>query len=140
MGVTFRYGTPLGCVMVNRFMVFLIYMPDEAQAMKVNALWKANEKAWNVQQVQACYDHDTARLILRTPLNEFVQEDRIIWNQSNDGLYSVKTAYHMVLSDIVDCSHLRLEGDWAQIWKLDVPAIVKIFLCHACTGTLPSRS
>lgn len=51
-----------------------------------------------------------------------------------------RSAHKLILNDIVDCSQLRMEGDRMLIWKMKLPARVKIFLWRACSDTLPSRA
>lgn len=114
-------------------------LSQEAQHWKVNHLWNPHSKSWDEQLVKGIFLPDIADEIIRTPLNEIVQQDRLIWNRSNDGSYTVKSAYQMALTNLVDRSHLRSDGDWSFIWKLKVPPRVKLFLWRSCREALPTR-
>ncbi|XP_021737847.1 uncharacterized protein LOC110704374 [Chenopodium quinoa] len=59
-----------------------------------------------------------------------------MWAFSNDGCYSVKTAYMLGKSCNLDLFHKA----WIEIWKLEVTPKVRHFLWRVCTGTLPVRA
>jgi hypothetical protein len=72
------------------------------------------------------------------------QPDRLIWWGNSNGLFSVKSAYHL-------CKELesRASGEssisslsskvWKQLWRLQVPGVVRSFLWRVCTNSLPTR-
>ncbi|XP_042979954.1 uncharacterized protein LOC122310138 [Carya illinoinensis] len=72
-------------------------------------------------------------------------EDRIIWRYTKDGLFTVRSAYH------VDMDRKRkIEGEpsevvsngaeWKSIWEMNVPGVVKQFIWKAANNILPTRS
>lgn len=112
--------------------------PD-LRAICVSDLWSPQLKAWNEPLISSIFFPLEAKLILQTPLISSVNKDRLIWYPSANGMYSVKTTYHLVMSRMVDCSHPKMEGDWLLIWKMKVPPRVKISLWRACRNCLPTR-
>lgn len=85
----------------------------EASSLTIKDLWLHNSKAWNEPYIRSNFPDTVANKILSTPLNELVHDDHVVWKASDDGIYSVKTAYNLVLSSLVDCSRLGVEGDWS---------------------------
>lgn len=54
--------------------------------------------------------------------------------------YSVTTAYHLLMHDLPNRSHLQEEGDQLLIWKIKAPHRIKNFLWRACRDCFPSWS
>jgi ribonuclease HI len=55
-------------------------------------------------------------------------------------MYSVRSAYYQLMENIIDNNHLKENGNWKKLWKLQVPNKVKIFLWRVLRGCLPVRS
>lgn len=70
--------------------------------------------------------------------------DRWVWHFAKDGKYSVKSAYHLQVTkrrngaeqNSGDSSGVSGE-DWSQIWKLNLPPKVRMFVWRACKNSLP---
>lgn len=82
-------------------------------------------------------------MIKAIPLNPLLLPDRLVWRGTTDGVFSVRSAYHLGkeyqnnLSD--QCSHAGKDnGVWKAIWKLGVPGPVKMFIWRACHNLLPT--
>jgi len=97
----------------------------------VNSLLHPLSKSWNEDIIHQIFDFDTAAQILQTPLFAQVADDRLIWKAERNGVYSVKSAYHLCVEELVDTSHFGQPGFWSGIWRLKVPPKVKIW-CGAC--------
>jgi len=82
---------------------------------------------------------EIANKILHTPLISQVEEDRIIWKAERHRRYSVRSAYKLCVTDLIDSSHLWRPGYWSGIWNLKVPPKVKNLLWRMCRGCLPTR-
>lgn len=54
-------------------------------------------------------------------------------------VFTVRSAYHLGMTNFIDTSHLQEPGDWLLIRKLKVPPRIMIFLWRACRGCLPTR-
>lgn len=48
------------------------------------------------------------------------------WSHSSDGKFSVKSGYHCWYNSIISCTTQR--DGWQQLWTLDIPWKVKVFL------------
>ena len=77
--------------------------------------------------------------IASIPLRRRHNGDRLIWHFSRNGIYTVKSGYRLAI-DLEGCKGERLPGEWATLWKLQVPPKVKAFLWRACQNILPTRA
>jgi hypothetical protein len=85
-------------------------------------------KIWKASVIYNLFDAPTAHLILNTPLQPRVTEDKMIWKGEKSGKYSVRSAYRICVDKIADNSHMHVLGRWNLIWKLKVPPKIKNFL------------
>ncbi len=51
-------------------------------------------------------------------------EDTWYWLANTNGVYSVKSAYRLLIGEVSDVD----SNMWRQIWKLEVPAKVRNFV------------
>ncbi|XP_050290092.1 uncharacterized protein LOC126728284 [Quercus robur] len=62
---------------------------------------------------------------------------------SPDGSYTVKTAYHMLASEVLHSSPSSFGGMagnvWKGIWKIKTPQKIKHFIWRAAKGSLPTK-
>ncbi|MCH90766.1 hypothetical protein A2U01_0011688, partial [Trifolium medium] len=40
------------------------------------------------------------------------------WNQMKTCMYSVRSSYHLAMTNLVDSEHLKASGNWMIIWQL----------------------
>lgn len=65
----------------------------------------------------------------------------LLWRHDNDGSNSVKSVYHNIMNDIyiLDTEHLKIDGNWLDIWKLQVSPEIKHFVWRVLRCCLPTR-
>ena len=86
-----------------------------------------------------------ARVICSIPLPPRPKQDRLFWNASKSGLFSIKSAYflqlqHSVAVQVGESSHMNRERKfWKFLWSLSFPQKIKVFLWRACLGILPTN-
>jgi len=85
-----------------------------------------------------------AKIIKHIPLCPLLPPDKIIWNGSKNGTFSVKSAYHLALDLLKqkneECSYSVGSSDlWKKIWTINVPNVSKNFLWRACQNALPTK-
>ena len=56
------------------------------------------QRQWNEELVQACYSEDTANAILKIPLSRNMCEDSVAWENTTEGIFTVKLAYMLAKS------------------------------------------
>jgi hypothetical protein len=72
------------------------------------------------------------------------QPDFLVWRGSTNGVFTVKSAYHMENNKQL-CSRgessVFSQGCWVwqKLWRLHVPAVVKTFLWRVCHNSLSTR-
>lgn len=72
------------------------------------------------------------------------QQDRQIWLGNANGVFSIRSAYHLendrLLREYGESSQASASSEvWRQLWKLRVPGMVHNFLWRACNNLLPTK-
>ena len=85
-----------------------------------------------------------ASLIKAIPLSIDACEDNLFWCRNNNGIYSVKSGYSVILEDEVkdspSSSDLSLSRKmWRGVWSLRIPNRVKTLLWRAGSDALPTK-
>jgi hypothetical protein len=78
-------------------------------------------KCWNMPLLTTLLDSSGINKVLNTSLFDFVSVDKRIWRMETNGAYSVRSAYRLCVQELLDTSHLRMEGSWNLIWNLKAP-------------------
>ncbi|PNX81355.1 hypothetical protein L195_g037373 [Trifolium pratense] len=107
--------------------------------MRITELVNNNMGMWNHDLVQQIFNERDVAAIFKIPLNLLTQDDEPIWRYSNKDTYTVRSAYYQLVENIVDTDHLKEQGNWRQLWQIQVPNKVKIFMWRLLRG-LPVRS
>ena len=68
-------------------------------------------KEWDVDKVFNLLSIEGANSVLKTPLFPSVQDDQVIWQEEQNGVYSVKTGYRIAACDVVPTSQYQIQGD-----------------------------
>lgn len=71
----------------------------------------------------------------------FLRLTRIVsfGKRERHGRYSVRSAYRLCVSELIDSSYNWRPGFWSGIWNLKVPPKVKNLIWRMCRGCLPTR-
>jgi ribonuclease HI len=80
-----------------------------------------------------------AKCIVETPLLNVIEKDEIIWKDSYDGKYSVRSGYKVLMYDKQKYAATDQSGDWLRLWKIQAPPKAKHLLWRICRGCLPTR-
>lgn len=84
-------------------------------------------------------DHDEFRKI---PIHALAGRDKIIWHYNSNGIYSVKSSYHLALVDGIEGSEGPQEGNskfYKLLWHLNIQIKIKIFIWKAIHSIFPTR-
>ena len=97
---------------------------------KVSDLLLHNPKQWNTDLLDRVFYPWEANEIKRIYLSEDTVEDKLIWPLTPSGVYSVKSAYHMLSSAVLQskASSSSSEGAkevWTGIWRIRAPNRVR---------------
>jgi len=132
-GVLRRPVTPRGRIVYN----------------KVSDLIDPHSGTWDEELIKEIFWEEDVKHILSIPIKHG-REDTLAWHFDNKGIFSVKSAYH-VLEDAKERDQIRQTGSssssvereqdvrWHQLWKIACPPKVKLFLWRLGHNSLPLR-
>ncbi|KAK9990630.1 hypothetical protein SO802_025615 [Lithocarpus litseifolius] len=112
---------------------------------KVSALIDNERHCWAQESIDANFFPFEASLIKAIPLSFDDCRDVITWPLNCDGVYSVRSGYHLLLdmdlNELPRTSNLSTSKRfWKGIWGLKVPNRVKNLMWRAGSDSLPSKS
>ncbi|XP_026378050.1 uncharacterized protein LOC113272431 [Papaver somniferum] len=92
---------------------------------------------WDEAQISNIFIREEAAVILtvQTHPNE---EDRMIWNINNIGVFSVKDLYQAKIDHLY--RNDTPAGYWETIWNMEVAPVIKIFIWKCAHGILPTNA
>ncbi|XP_059458307.1 receptor-like protein 6 [Corylus avellana] len=99
---------------------------------------------WDSTLLESLFSKEEVVAIQSIPLSNTHQEDVLIWRGTANGMFSVKSAYHLAteVEDRKKASSsmgLHRSNVWKRIWKLKIPSVEKNFIWRACQDILPTR-
>jgi hypothetical protein len=98
-----------------------------------------NERQWDVNKIMNLFSYDAAAQILAVPLVVEVQEDRLVWKEEQNGEYTVRSGYRLLMQEHEERVCPEVKGDWRSLWKIRAPPKVKHLLWRICHDCLPTR-
>ncbi|CAL1378184.1 unnamed protein product [Linum trigynum] len=96
------------------------------------------------QKLSQWFDPPTCRAIKTIPLPRCPVEDRLIWHASPDGVFSVKSAYHLAVSlekrrGVWKSTVSWMDrSSWIRVWEADIPPKLRVFLWQILNRILPT--
>ena len=117
-----------------------IVEPSLPTGAKVSELILPNQQ-WNESMINQSFARMDADIIKSIPLPRTPQEDEIIWHYDKKGLYSVKSGYQLALKikfPEPPTSSAGASQEWQNLWKLNLPGKIKIFVWKAAKNFLPT--
>jgi hypothetical protein len=112
---------------------------------KVSELIDGSSNWWNISLVHEIFSKEEADMICGLPICPGRQSDRLVWVGTKNGLFSVKSAYHLA-KDSYDSSNgvcsnaVANVQQWKNVWCIKGAPVVKTFLWQACNEILPTRA
>jgi hypothetical protein len=99
---------------------------------------------WNCSLIDSIFPANVAKIIKSIPLCPSLPPDKIIWSGTSNGMFSVRSAYHLRLELLRkqegECSTRLNNADfWKKLWAIKAPNSSKIFLWRACQNLLPTK-
>lgn len=109
----------------------------------VRDLIDLDTKKWKRDLIASWFNQFEASQITKIQLSFRLPDDRIIWHWEKDGIYSVKSAYHLLIEEnmrqVPSSSSLLNSKLWKAIWKAPVPNNIRNFLWRIVKNILPVR-
>ncbi|XP_059436227.1 uncharacterized protein LOC132169166 [Corylus avellana] len=111
---------------------------------KVSELLDNGKCGWNQELLKSIFTEEERVAITSIPISQTNQPDVQIWRCTNNGMFSVKSAYHlakeMEMSGNPEGSLKTKESIlWKTLWRLTIPNAAKNFLWRACHDLLPTK-
>ncbi|XP_026435095.1 uncharacterized protein LOC113332802 [Papaver somniferum] len=113
------------------------YFREPARVVLVSDLMLDNPRRWNEQLVWDLFPDNITSLILQMRIPQ-QGSDRIIWEPSRNGEFSVKSTYK-ALSNIQQHAYLPSGMNWKSLWKTDAPHKINLFIWKCLKGIVPTR-
>ncbi|CAL1384739.1 unnamed protein product [Linum trigynum] len=102
------------------------------------------EGRWDESKLNQWFDPPTCRAITTIPLPRGTVEDRLVWHDSADGAFSVKSAYHLAVR-LDQCTNRWRATvswmdrvSWIRLWGAKIPPKLKVFLWQIFNRALPT--
>jgi hypothetical protein len=109
------------------------------QNLKVNDLMTPNVKMWDKGKIEYLFPMHIANRILDIPLYDLLVEDKIVWIDSTNGHYNVKSGYKLWLNVSGKGRLAAQDEDWSSLWKILAPPKTKHLLWRISKGCFPTR-
>nr|XP_023894649.1 uncharacterized protein LOC112006599 [Quercus suber] len=99
---------------------------------------------WRYKDIRTIFHRDKADAICQIPLTQIYVADTIFWLHNPRGVFTVKSAYHVVRRLLIDATRVGssrgyvVKKVWATILKLQIPNKIKVFTWRACHEILPT--
>ncbi|KAK4384212.1 hypothetical protein Sango_2737300 [Sesamum angolense] len=117
--------------------------PLNVMASQVSELIDEDMRAWNEGMVNNLFWPEDWDLILQIPLSLVCSTDLLVWHYSSNGMFPVRSAYHLALalSRPASSSGVRWSRQtWSKIWQAHMPNKAKVFIWRAIRNILPTAS
>ncbi|PNY14675.1 ribonuclease H [Trifolium pratense] len=105
----------------------------------VNDLMFPNAKMWDKEKIESLFPIHIANRILEIPLFDMIEEDKLIWIDSTNGCYSVKSGYNLMMNVTGKVNVVPQQTDWHRLWSISAPPKAKHLLWRISKGCLPTR-
>ena len=94
---------------------------------------------WNLDQIVSLIPRDIIIMIKAIPLSKYSSvSDGVRWIFSNDGNFTIKSAYHNHSPN--QRILLPLSNMWPKLWKIDAPFKYKMLLWNIMHEILPTTT
>ncbi|KAJ8451710.1 LOW QUALITY PROTEIN: hypothetical protein Cgig2_018344 [Carnegiea gigantea] len=109
--------------------------------LKVCNLIDHDSGCWRTELVHQIFLNCDAELFLSISLCNSWPSDKLIWHYHSQGIFTVRSAYHMLASECQGSTGFAsVQGHslWRAIWCCNVPPRIRLFGWRAATRSLPS--
>lgn len=104
--------------------------------LELSSIVHHQNNAWNLEILNQILSLEDINEIIHTLVPSFKAEDKLIWAEAIDGLYSVKSAYTMIMKNFLQHDDMCVDGGWKMIWDMKIPQRVKLMICRSFAGII----
>ena len=101
---------------------------------------------WKNEVIDSFFIDYEVDLIKSIPLSVALPLDKLVWAETNNGKFTVGSAYKLVVTLFKSRNHgttsngSLLRKFWKKIWSLPIPHKVRHFCWRACRDILPTKA
>jgi hypothetical protein len=107
--------------------------------LSLQHLMLPNSNHWDGEKIKSLFSDQEAKNILVVPLLNVVTEDKLVWCEERDGIYSVRSGYRKLMGERRLINRPRGGDGWGCLWKIQATPKAKHLLWRICKECLPSR-
>ena len=110
--------------------------------LKVATLIDQEKREWRNDMIDEIFKEVDAGAIKRIRLNRDRIQDKLIWRQTTNGIFTVRSAYQMVMRVLGKEVHLLNQRNqwWNTIWYAKIMPKIKYFVWYLINGFIPVGS
>ncbi|CAN1153936.1 Putative ribonuclease H protein At1g65750 [Linum perenne] len=110
------------------------------EEMRVHELLTPDKGQWDVNRLRQVFNEDDIKAITSIPRTGGQdRSDVIIWPYSNNGQYTVRSGYRVLMEQVTNSSHLHVLGDWQKLWGLQLPPRMRVMAWRLAREVVPTR-
>jgi len=79
------------------------------------------EKRWDIDKIASLFPIEVVHTIIYTPLFILVQDSCLVWADDQNGIYSVRSGYKLMINELFYVDQFQVEGDWNCLWRVNTP-------------------
>lgn len=120
--------------------------PPDNGVEYVHEVIDPRSRSWKEGDIRAMVSKDEADQILSIPMSHFGKGDCLVWHPNSNGIYSVKSGYHIALADWNASFPPKASSSfkpptrlWKFIWNMRIPPNLKHFWWQACSNFLATK-
>ncbi|XP_057745064.1 uncharacterized protein LOC130962924 [Arachis stenosperma] len=105
-----------------------------------------NGEGWNKRKIESKFSQEIFKEILSTPVSVMNKDDHLYWPWREYGNYSIRTGYYAArrVGQNSKYGNPSTSEDkreiWKEVWRMEVPQKIRMFLWKACHDILPVGS
>ncbi|CAN1844657.1 Putative ribonuclease H protein At1g65750 [Linum perenne] len=112
---------------------------DELRDMVVSDLLIPELPEWDAELIEDLMGPQEADCVLGMKPPCSSDDDERIWHFSQNGLYTVRSAYRLITEAGADHLQMRVGGNWRSLWQVEVPPKIKHHVWRLARRVLPTR-
>lgn len=116
------------------------------ELLKVADLMDPKTNEWMSELLEELFTPEEVQLICKVPPSVRNPVDRIVWHFTKNGLYNVKSGYHvfrkmfsLILQASTSSSNSDTRSLWNKVWRAGVQPKVKSFIWRFVRGIVLTK-
>lgn len=130
---------------VNQYQIPVVDEREEMEMSRVADLIDHRTGKWKKEIIESLFLPEIANQIIAMPLSVNGGEDRRIWRFTKNGMFTVKSAYHVTVEKYSQAtlhhqSPSAIPSNWKRLWRIQTLPRVRNFLWKVCMNAVPTRA